>query len=262
MKNFEYCQKEACSCSACCGIYNWVGYNRELVQEVLERQTELFLKSDRTSKDLAKIKKELLGTRPKVLFPKIYNCEFVGFIDDEKKRVGCLLHPDLNDGKNLRDASFYGRETCDELYCTAYIYLKPEEARLIAKASQDWYLYGLCLTDIDLVKEFFRLASEKLGEEVKIEKVLANDSALSVFSEYLHLKESWEYARNPLRFGKYFFKGDKYFVASIDYAYLKISQNKLDKILMSLGSEFKSKEEIIRARDKINSLLRQFLKSL
>ena len=81
-----------------------------------------------------------------------------------EKRVGCLLHPAQNGGNDMRDVSFYGRELCDGHFCPSYHFLSRTEQRILLDLLDDWYLYGLCLTDIDLVKGYFRHLADSLGE--------------------------------------------------------------------------------------------------
>jgi hypothetical protein len=191
------------SCAACCGMYNWHGFNRDMVREILSLQTRLFQEWDRTGRGMAGIKRELRLSRPRVLCPMIHNCEFMGFLDEAQTQVGCLLHPSLNQGRNLREFSTHGRETCDGALCTAYHYLSPALARCVAEAVPDWYLYGLCITDIDLVKNFFTATSKYLHETVSPERVIASPVLLELFRDYLCLKGCWPFARDPGRFGKY-----------------------------------------------------------
>ena len=260
MDEFVYCQPSGCSasCGACCGMYNWTGHSRALVQEVLEFQTDCFMNSDRSEKTLLRLKDEIFSKRPRPRYPVIYNCEFVGFIDREKKRVGCLLHPGLNNERSLRHVSHHGRQTCDEARCTVYSYLSAAEVALVAKAADDWYLYGLCVTDLDLVKEFFEIASELVFEEVKAERVLGSEKLLNLFRRYLSFKETWPYGGNPNRFGKYYFAGKEYPIYKMDYNSLGCPESRFDKVLVSLGSEFGSKRELGEAEEALGSLFREF----
>ena len=216
-------------------------------------QTNAFLNSGRSQADLARLKEEISKKRPAARYPVIHNCEFVGFIN-AGQRVGCLLHPGLNRGQNLRGISHHGRESCDEARCTAYSYLSEAEARLVARAAEDWYLYGLCITDLDLVREFFELASGKLFEEFKPEKILQSAELLGIFQGYLRLKESWPYARNPNRFGKYYFVGSDYPIYKIDYAALGREESGYDRILNSLGSEFRTRGELLAAEESLEAI--------
>jgi len=260
MNEFKYCQPDSdcASCGACCGMYNWKGSSRALVEEVLEFQTGQFLKSDRGEKDLLRLKQEISKSRPAVLYPVIYNCEFLGFTGNGRKRVGCLLHPDLNGGKNLRRLSDHGRETCDQSRCTAYFYLREAEAELVAKAVDDWYLYGLALTDLDLVKEFFRLSSEMVCDAVSAEKVLNRPELKDIFRHYLWLKEKWPYAKDGNRFGKYFFQAGEYLIYRIDYPALSAPKSRYDRILNSLGSEFQSRSELWEAEELLGQIFQNF----
>ena len=260
MNDFRYCQPNSGqgSCSACCGLYNWVGCSRALVGDWLERQTEYLLKAEPSEKNLIRIKEELGKKKPEPLYPVIYNCEFLGFINRNPRRVGCLLHPSLNSDKNLRELSFYGRETCDSATCTAYIYLNDQEAELIGRAIDEWYLYGLCLTDLDLVKEFFRLASERIFQSVHPEEIMKRSELLEVFREYLELKEHWRYARNPRRFGKFYFVDGRYLIYRIEYEKLGTRVSRYDKIFNSLGSEFINRKEIIEAEEILARIFQKF----
>jgi hypothetical protein len=260
MADFRYCQPAAdcASCGACCGMYNWTGHNRQLVLELLCMQTECYLNSSRSELELVRVRKEINLKRPAPRYQKIYNCEFLGFIDSEKKRVGCLLHPGLNQGRNLRALSHHGRETCDEARCTAYFYLSEAESELVARAADDWYLYGLCLTDLDLINEFLNIASEMVYTEVKAEKILVDPKLLAIFSSYLSLKEHWPYARDPNRFGKYFFQNGDYPVYKIDYRALASLPCRYDRIFNSLGSVFKGQAELVAARAQLKQIFHDF----
>ncbi len=243
-------------------MYNWVGYSRGMVEEVLEIQTGQFLRSDRTERDLRRLKKVISENRPAPLYPVIYNCEFLGFIGNGNKRVGCLLHPGLNGGNNLRGISDHGRETCDESRCTACIYLSGAEAGLVAETTDDWYLYGLCLTDLDLTREFFRIASERVSATVSAEQVGAGPELKDIFRRYLLLKEQWPFAEKGNRFGKYYFQDGKYLIHRIDYQGLSAPESGYDRILNSLGSEFRSKAELGEAEERLDRIFEEFSRSL
>ncbi len=260
---FPLCRMETgrggiASCAACCGMYNWRGFNRDMVKGILSRQTELFENRDGTEGNILEIKNELSGSRPAPLFPVIHNCEFLGFMDAGRKRVGCLLHPSRHKGENLRALSKHGRETCDEARCTAYHYLSHDLARCVAAAAGDWYLYGLCLTDIDLTRSFFDAASEKLNEAVPIPRLISSPALLELFSDYLCLKERWPFARDPGRFGKYCFPDGTYRIARIDYQGLGMKPSRHDRILLSLGSVFHEKDELMDAEEIIEEKISRF----
>ena len=154
---FHLCQPDgAKSCGACCGLYNWHDHSRETLRSLLQRRTSLFFPWGKEIdfhyyRQLA----EVPASNPKLL-ETIYNCEFLGFIDQGQKRVGCLLHPSIHEGVDLRGNSFYGAELCAGHFCPSYTHLTKVEQSAVFMALDDWYLYGLVITDIDLVKEFFQ----------------------------------------------------------------------------------------------------------
>ncbi len=261
---FPFCQMtvqggKSASCAACCGMYNWRGFNRDMVRDILSRQTRLFHEWDGTERGIAEIKKELAHSRPQALCGMIHNCEFIGFLDEKQTQVGCLAHPSQNQGRNLREFSRHGRETCDEDICTAYHYLGHALARCVAAAVPDWYLYGLCITDIDLVKNFFAATSEHLHETVSPERVIASPVLLELFRDYLCLKGCWPFARDPGRFGKYYFPDGTFRIARIDYQRWGMSSSRHDGILLSLGSTFRTKDELLEAEALIEKKVKRFV---
>ena len=129
MDSIHLCQPDnQKSCGACCGLYNWDDYSRDTLEALLHKRTDVFqsLEIDSESFNLYKSKMSGLSLQSK-LFETIYNCEFLGFVDEKRKRVGCLLHPLMNNGKDLRDSSFYGKELCASHECPSYTYLTQEE---------------------------------------------------------------------------------------------------------------------------------------
>lgn len=197
---------------------------------------------------------------PKLL-DTIYNCEFLGFLDGEKKRVGCLLHPTVNAGRDLRDHCFYGKEICAGHFCPSHAHLTPVEQKSVLLALEDWYLYGLVITDIDLVKDFFHQVQTRLGDSVR-EDQLKNFRVREALREFFVLKESWVFASCRNRLGKYYFSQTEYQIARIEYEKTwRVKPSKFDKILLSLESEFQRQEDIFEAESIIERKVCNFLKA-
>jgi hypothetical protein len=192
----------------------------------------------------------------------IYTCEFLGFVDEVERRVGCLIHPIINNGVDMRDHAYYGAETCAEHRCTAYNYLTEAESRPVVAATDDWFLYGLCITDIDLVKGFYEAVSELRYESVRPERIIENEPALKVFRRYMTLKENWPYRRGRRRFGQYIFEKGSYRVADIDWEMLGMKRPKEARILRSLGSEFKTTDEAQEAVRIVQKLAKEMAEAL
>jgi hypothetical protein len=249
------------SCGACCGLYNWEDHLREVLESLLEKRTELFLSLDENA-DLAAYR-SLSGEFPfsQKLCETIYNCEFLGFTDTGKKRVGCLLHPVLHHGVDLRRCSFYGEKMCDEHFCPSFTSLTEVEQKAVVVSLDDWYLYGLVITDIDLVKEFFHKVQNRLGDRICLEK-LGDANVQAALRDFFGLKEHWKFLSRGKRLGKYYFSQAEYEIARIEYERnWGIKPSQFDRILVSLSSEFKSRDEVREAESIIEDKIRRFIEA-
>jgi hypothetical protein len=240
------------SCGACCGLYNYVDSSREALTERLRNRTRLFRSNIREPEDLPRFSEAIKKTEDgRKRYEVIHCCEYVGFLDVHEKRVGCLLHPMQNAGRDMRDVSFYGRELCDGHFCPSYSYISRAEKLAMLEILDDWYLYGTCITDIDLVKEFFRLVSEAAGE-MPAPSHFGHTALREASRRFFDLKLYWPFRSDAAnRFGKYSFDGTDYFIDPIDYAALGCEKSRFDRIFLSLQSTFKSPREVHKAEELI-----------
>lgn len=261
MNDIHLCQPDSRkSCCACCGLYNYRDSSRESLVKRLRTRTELFHEIVRGKNDLKIFseKTKKIEDREKI-YEVIYCCEFLGFLDHEEKRVGCLLHPLQNRDTDLRGASFYGKELCDGHLCPSYHYLSREEKLTLIEIMDDWHLYGLCITDIDLVKEYFRLLCDGIGDKMDTDK-FCSGTLRETMSRFFSLKTSWPF-RSPEanRFGKYWFDGSQYMISHIDYENLGCARSRFDRIFMSLTSRFKNREELRAGEEIIGKNIDEFV---
>jgi len=260
---FHLCQPEKLlagvpSCASCCGIYNFHGHDREMITRNLEMQTDMMSKWDGTDNGIEAIRAKVEADRPPPRFSVIYNCPFAGFLDNEHTRVGCLLHPLLL-GEDKRDHCRYGHRTCGEAKCTSYTYLDDGEGRAVMAAAPDWYIYGLSITDIDLVKDFFDLCEFALYGPVDASRVAKEPELARIFGEYLSFKENWPFATDPGRFGKYYFVEKNYYLYSINYREIGLGAPRHNGIMLSLASVIESKEDLEAALKIVNDKVEEFL---
>jgi hypothetical protein len=255
------CQPDAFkSCGACCGLYNYADSTRESLTGRLRKRTALFSGSVRKPEDLKIFSERItMSEDQSKIYEVIYCCEYLGFLDGEEKKVGCLLHPLQRNGVDLREVSFYGEDLCDGHLCLSYHHISREEKQALINIIDDWYLYGLCVTDIDLVKSYFRMISEAVGEMPPPEKCgngMLREIALSFFS----FKVSWPF-RSPAtnRFGKYYFDGSQYMIKQIDYESLGREKSRFDPIFLSLSSEFRDSKELKEAEKLIQANIDEFV---
>lgn len=261
MVDIHLCQPDATkSCAACCGIYNYVENTRDELEQRFLYRTQLFGRVREKSlavEDYQSIIRHRENS--KRIYATIYTCEFVGFLDAAFKRVGCMLHPLVNEGSDLRVISFYGRDICEGHFCPSYQKLDAHEARILLWALDDWYLYGSTITDIDFVKTFFTIIQNRLGETLNVKKVRQRDQLAHTIRRYCGLKVTWPFRDTTRpRFGKYYFVGEEYDIARIDYASLGVPDSPYDAIFVSLASRFGCAEELDTASGMIDALVEEF----
>jgi hypothetical protein len=259
--SFTLCQPDSGkSCGACCGLYNYVDSSYFSLVKRLHLRTELFHNLVSGSSDVPVYSEKILSREDKSKrYEVIYCCEYLGFLDGAEKRVGCLLHPLQNSGLDLRNVSFYGQELCAGHLCPSHHFIPESQARILIKIIDDWYLYGLCLTDIDLVTMYFRLIADRIGEELK-PVVFDHQPLKDIALKYFYWKINWPFrSMETNRLGKYYFDGSQYMISHIDYEKYGRSPSPFDKIFLSLSSEFKSAEEIIAAEKFIEDNINEFV---
>jgi len=121
----------------------------------------------------------------------IHVCEFTGFVDAQRRSVGCMLHPCApgNEGVDLRGMCHYGSMACKSFHCPAWEELPPLHKQIITDIVDDWHLYGLVINDVDFVLSLFELLEERLGATVD-QTFLRGSPGRTVFLEMLHWKDS------------------------------------------------------------------------
>jgi hypothetical protein len=247
------------ACGACCGLYNYQDHSRAALKSLLEKRTALFnsFQGEIPFEEYVQTANALAESP--ILFETIYNCPFLGFLDLDQKKVGCLLHPSSHQGDDLRRNSFYGAELCAGHFCPSYSCLDSIEQRAVIAVLDDWYLYGLVITDIDLVKDFFHHTQNRLGESIRLER-LEHEGVGNSLKDFFRLKEDWPFASTDNRLGKYYFSRSEYQIARIEYEKKwGITPSRFNKILVSLSSEFSCLEDVRQAEEIIEEKMQNFL---
>jgi len=254
------CQPDAGkSCGACCGLYNYVDSSREALTLRLRNRTKRFREMVKFPGDIESYAEATFAAEDfRKRYEVIYCCEYLGFLDDGEKKVGCLVHPLQNGGIDMRTGSFYGQEVCAGHLCPSHHFISRSQQLILLKIIDDWYLYGLCLTDIDLVVEYFRLIADRIGEELKpdaFDQRALEETAL----EYFNWKITWPFrSAEANRLGKYYFDGSQYMISHIDYEKFGRDISPLNAILLSLSSEFHNADELAAAEKMVWSNIEKF----
>jgi hypothetical protein len=251
---------EGKSCGACCGLYNYVDSSRSSLSLRLRSRTKRFQKLVKNPGDLELYAKETLAAEDfRKRYEVIHCCEYLGFLDKGEKKVGCLLHPEQNSGADMRDVSFYGQELCAGHLCPSHYFIPQSQQQILMKIIDDWYLYGLVLTDIDLVTKYFQLIADRAGAELKPE-IFDNVSLRNIVREYFDWKITWPFrSLETNRLGKYYFDGSQYMISHIDYEKFGREISPLNSILLSFSSSFKNAEELDAAGKIIWSNIEKFI---
>jgi hypothetical protein len=226
----------------------------------MHERTDAFVSGMRRGRPIKDIKAMLLSVEaPEKLFGPIHNCPFIGFVDTERRRVGCMIHPLNHNGREMRDISLYGAEICNGHECPSYTYLTEAQKRGVAGVIDDWYLYGLVICDIDLVKEFFTILANLLGEEIRPE-LLARDKVREAALAFFSLKESWPFSSRQNRFGKYSFSISEYRLErQLGAQLLSIPPSPYQKIFLSLASDFSDRRQFDDAHRIVEGCMDHFL---
>jgi hypothetical protein len=159
------------SCAWCCGLYNRYDRSRTELARKLRARTEEFARTRRTVEGILSFSE---NNREKEEFrlvdPEFYSCEFVGFLNEEETLVGCMLHPLArgNGGTDWRGLSFHGGMACQGFFCRCYRELSPLQKQIILATVDDWFLYGLLMSDADFIHGFFRAVEQNLIDPVTL----------------------------------------------------------------------------------------------
>ncbi len=260
------CQVNArISCGACCGLYNVAHLSLENLGTLLARRSERFVHAKRTVAGIETFARETERLEPQQRpFGKMHHCPFIGLIGEVPGRVGCLLHPlaDGNGGVDFRGLSFYGGLACRTYFCMTTSELAPRWKRILPKVLDHWYLFGLVVTEIELLTAIFEQLEFRLGQPLD-----ADDVEAGQVSEHLRrlltLKCRWPF-RPPSHSSAchYLFKDNTYPKPLIPYDRLGAASSAYDRILREMPSAFKDLKELDQAEALIENHLTATVKAL
>jgi hypothetical protein len=260
------CQvSETVSCGACCGLYNLPNLSREKLEILLSKRTEAFASVPRTEDGIYEFQRSNKGphrlSRP---FPQFHHCPFLGLIGGEKSRVGCLLHPAApgNNSVDYRSLSWYGEQACRTYFCPATNKLHPVYQSILRQSIDNWYDFGLIVTEHALMTAYFKEVESRLGRHIEVidytQNIAATD-ALREFAELKSIKSKWPYRRDdspgPCNF---FFENGLYPRPAVFRASPDIWLSSYEIILRELDTGFSSAKEIAAAEQLLDDL---FLKT-
>jgi hypothetical protein len=257
------CQvNENVSCGACCGLYNITNLSREKLYDMLLKRTAGFSGVPRDADSIMNFGEEELsrinGKRP---YNEFYHCPYIGLIGKGRTRAGCLLHPlaEGNKGTDYRGLSYYGSMTCNIYFCPSYTALPENYKKIIRESADDWYSYGLVITETVLINAFFSEIEGFLQKKIDKTDSYMNKSLINVVRKFMDLKISWPFRPSSDTAANYFFKDKLYEKKPVVYPGINFSgsSSRYDLIFRELGSSFNSADDVRRAESIIDDLLKK-----
>lgn len=243
------------SCGACCGLYNFSRHDRASVSETLARSRRVLTATERTPEAFRESAQRLRQQGADPLFPMVRVCPLLGFLSDDHQRVGCLAHPLVTGGTDLRDCGAYTADICETFLCPSHSWLTEAQALLVRRACPDWYLYGLVITDVEWVKTTLALVERERAAPVDPWDILRRPRALQACHELLALKET---APDRPQDGQVFGAfgpdpagGDEPVMRVLDYARLGVGAAPEDHAVLCLGYAPETAAALSAARARV-----------
>jgi hypothetical protein len=196
------CQvSETISCGACCGLYNVADASRPALEAMLSRRTERFSRLPRQMDAILSFGERTAAAeghpRP---YPDFHHCPYLGLIGEKGTRVGCLLHPlaDGNHGVDFRGLSYYGGMACRIYFCPATHRLPGRYKAVLRRVFDNWYDYGLVVTERHLVAALMAEVERRLGRPLGPEGLSRRPMHTAALATLLTIKQDWPF-RDPIQ---------------------------------------------------------------
>lgn len=249
------CQvSDSVSCGACCGLYNVEFFSRKALVRFIEKRTHDFDKVPRKVSEIVRfgemVCQQIHDNQP---FPDFHHCPYVGFIGDNFSRVGCLLHPMArgNDGIDFRGLSYYGGMACRIYFCPATRCLPERIKNIVCACFDDWYSYGLIITENNLIASIFHQIETGLGSPLLPSMV--SEKTIGEIYNLLTLKLRWPFRSQQWPISNYFFEDRLYQPPLIDYQKIQVKPSRYHSIFIELGSQFPDAQTVYKAERILES---------
>lgn len=146
------------SCALCCGSHNMTGGREVLHAEFTRRAVR---PRDRASGEAgitagesgSATRAHAADGHPLKAHTDGMWCPHVGFIDADRRLIGCLIY---SDRPGRAGTGGFFEYTCRNFSCAARENLDDDEILFAALLTRDWYYYGPLVNSIDLLKRLYR----------------------------------------------------------------------------------------------------------
>ena len=248
------CQRARSSCGACCGLYNRGDHGEAAVRERLDARTEALSGVPRTAAAFRAAARSIAASEPPPIFPSVRVCPLLGWLDPGRTRAGCLAHPAATGGADLRDQGVYDASICESFLCPSHSWLTEEEAEIVDEACADAHLYGLVVTDVPFVRAVLEAVGRRSGARLE-RRHLDRPAVREALRRLLALKEELESGSEGL-FGAFQPGADgEPAPRSIDYAAMERDGSPWDAILLCVGADPRSGNDLDRLESEVRARL-------
>ena len=254
------------SCGACCGLYNVADPSPENLAAMLIRRTHWFAGVPRTVAGIdafrAKVEAGESQTRP---FPDFHHCAFLGMIEDDGQRVGCLLHPLArgNDGLDWRGLSYYGGMACRTYFCPSVRRLPERWLTAVRESMTGWYLHGLIVTERKFLAALFSELEGRLQRPIHADDFSGRPSAGVLLTVLTTLRLHWPFRRKCAPgVCNYFFEDGLYPRPAVHRRFPTLASPRFETIFQELDSGFASQESMTKAAAQLETLLRNLVAAI
>jgi hypothetical protein len=261
------CQvNDSISCAACCGLYNMANTEKAHLTALLTERSRSFSRTPRSIEAIDAFANQVLITesqeRP---FDDFHHCPFIGLIGGPDYRVGCLLHPmgAGNNGVDYRGMSYYGGMACRTYFCPTHYHLSPDYKKILRLVLPDWYLYGLIVTEKNLVQALFRRVENRFQCALIPDLFRNNPTASQKLVDLLAIKCDWPFRPTKANtICHYFFTDNPAPRPAVDYDGLGEAPSPWDDVFVELVSEFQSPAQLRRAEQLIEERVQAVVEAL
>jgi hypothetical protein len=199
------------------------------------------------------------GTEPqKRPFADFHHCAFLGIIEDNGRRVGCLLHPLAkgNEGLDWRGLSHYGGMACRTYFCPSVRHLPVRWLTAVRQSMDHWYLHGLVVTERRLLAALFTELETRLGRMIDTTDFSKPAPAAALRTMLATLKRNWPYRRRGAPgVCNYFFEDGLYPRPKVKRKSITIPASRFEGIFQELDSGFATADRIEGAEATLEGLL-------
>ncbi len=248
------CQRDQASCGACCGLYNRTDPSRGAVAAELRRRTDALSGIPRTPEAFRAAARALEVQAPPPLFPSVRVCPLLGFVGDGA-RIGCLAHPAVTGGPDLRDCGVYDASICESFLCPSFSWISEEEATIAEEVTGgDFHLYGLVVTDVPFLRATLEAVARAAGARVE-RRHLADARFRAALRRLLDLKTQLAPGSEGL-FGAFAAgPGGEDVPRRIDYGAVGRDGSPYDTILTCAGADPRSGNDLDRLEAEVRRRL-------